>query len=187
MGRFRTLGADVGNGWKADIGKRSLFGMTLASYASAIAAILMIAGTPVGAAASGDEPECFDAQVHASILRQTPTIIPDSSPECGPNCIIMSWPWILELDVKRVLDGHVSSNPITVLRVQHAYQPYGESRWWLRRNSLGAYNVLRGDDVAPLPRCPLGTGAAKPYVDPPTGKTLADLEREGEAHYGERP
>lgn len=159
--------------------------MTLKLFAFRFGALCILASTPGYAAATGDEPECFDAQVYASITKQTPTVIPD----CGPDCIIMRWPWILDLDVKRVLKGDVMSSHITVLTVQHTYyrSDLGARRWALRRNSLQTFNVLTGDRVAGLERCPRGTEPAKPYIRPPTGKTLADIAREGEAHYGKHP
>jgi hypothetical protein len=159
--------------------------MTLKLPVSAVAVLSILASTPVNAASAADAPECFDAQVYASIVRQTPTTFPD----CGSDCIVMSWPWILELNVKRVLKGNITANRITVVTVQHTYYrtDLGALRWLLRRNSLGAFNVLAGDDLARLARCPRGTEPAKPYVNPPRGKTLVDLAREGGARYGNYP
>jgi hypothetical protein len=177
------LHCNVCFGWKADIRRDSLFGMTFKALVSAFA-LCIAASTPASAIALGDEAECFDAQIYASIVQQTPTDIPD----CGPDCIVMRWPWILELDVKRVLKGSVGSNPLIVLTMQHTYyrSDLGARRWWLRRNSLGAFNVLTGDNAARLARCPRGTKPAKPYIHPPKGKTLGDLAREGEARYGKQ-
>src|SRR5256885_16317405 len=83
---------------------------------------------------------CFDALVSARIVRQTPTVIG----ECGDTCIIMEWPWIVDLDIRRVLEGNVPSGRITVLTMQHTYfrRGLGTSRWGLRRNSLGNFNVI---------------------------------------------
>lgn len=142
-------------------------------------------GPPLSSAArAAGEPDCFDAQIYASIARQTPTVIPD----CGADCIIMRWPWILELNVERVIEGKVDSNPLTVLTVQHAYYAdLGAGRWWLRRNSLGAFNVLKVSNSTPLPLCSEGAPPARPYIQPSNGKTLRDLEREGEEYYGKQP
>jgi len=157
--------------------------MALGPSASALAALSMVASTSSDSPPSGSDLKCFDAQVYARIARQTPTIIPD----CGPDCITVSWPWILELNVERVLKGHVATGSITVLTVQHTWMRTDiPRRWLLRRNSIGAFNVLRGN-AAHLTRCLRGTEPARPYIHPPTGKTLADLAREGEAHYGKQP
>lgn len=129
------------------------------------------------------EPDCFDAVVSATILRQTPTPISD----CGDDCIVMSWPWILDLDVERVLKGRASSGPLTVLTVQHTYfrTNLGARRWWLRRNTLGGFNVLQPRTEATPPRCPKDTPPAQPFVTPPEGQTLRDLRRDGERMYGQ--
>jgi hypothetical protein len=131
------------------------------------------------------EPNCFDALVSATILRQTPTVLPD----CGNDCIVMSWPWILDLDVERVLEGRAPSGPLTVLTVQHTdfRDDLGARRWWLRRNTLGGFNVLRFEAEAKPPRCPLETPPARPFITPPEGQTLQDLRREGERRYGRYP
>jgi hypothetical protein len=173
------------NGWKGDMSKGTLCGMALKMFVSALAALCTFASAPPITASPVDDSECFDAQVYARIAHQTPTILGN----CDPNCIVMDWPWILELDVDRVLNGNVRSNHVTVLTVQHTYYRthLGARRWWLRRNSLGAYNALKRGDATHLPRCPRGTAPARPYIQPPTGKTLADLAREGEAYYGRGP
>ena len=137
------------------------------------------------AGSTATDPDCFDALVYASIVRQTPTVFPD----CGDDCIVMSWPWVVELDVERVIRGKVPSISLTVITVQHtSYRTdLGARRWWLRRNSLGAFNVLRLDDKARLPRCAEGSMPAKPYIRPGDGRTLRDLAREGEEYYGKQP
>lgn len=136
------------------------------------------------AAARARASDCFDAQVEASIVRQTPTVAPD----CGLNCILMRWPWIIELEVERVIAGKVPSSPLTVLTVQHTYYrtDLGPRRWWLRRNTLGVFNVLSESEAKRLPRCPKDIPAAAPYIQPAAGRSLQDLAREGEEHYGKR-
>jgi hypothetical protein len=149
---------------------------------------IALAFVGVSAARAGDvpaEPECFDALVSASIDRQTPTVVPD----CGDDCIIMRWPWVIELNVERVIKGKVPSGTLTVLTVQHTYYrtDLGAKRWWLRRNTLGAFNVLHLDQKARSDRCPAGTLPAKPYIQPADGRTLRDLIRESEDYYGKQP
>jgi hypothetical protein len=137
------------------------------------------------AAAEEAEADCFDALVYASIARQTPTIQPD----CGDDCIVMRWPWIVELDVERAIKGKVPSSRLTVLTVQHSdYRAdLGMRRWWLRRNDLGGFNALSFDERVRYPRCPEGTPPAAPFVRPGNGRTIRDLQREGDRHYGKAP
>lgn len=131
------------------------------------------------------EPDCFDALIYASIVHQTPTVMPD----CGDDCIIMSWPWVLELDVERVSKGNIALGPLTVLTVQHTdYRTdLGARRWWLRRNSLGLFNVLRLSEKTEIPHCAKDAQPARPYIKPADGKTLRDLVKEGEEYYGRHP
>lgn len=148
---------------------------------------LPIAGATIMLAASpafASETECFDAEVSASISRQTPTVMPDCD-----DCIIMRWPWIVELQVQRVHSGRLPRGQVTVLTVQHTYyrRDLGARRWWLRRNTLGAYNVLQPDEGETLQRCSADSPAARPYIQPSDGKTLEDLRREGEERYGPQP
>ncbi len=134
--------------------------------------------------AIADEPHCFDAFVSAKILRQTPTPASD----CGDDCIVMSWPWILDLEVEHVLKGRAPTGRLTVLTVQHTYfrTGLGARRWWLRRNMLGGFNVLMEAETTPS-RCAKDTPPAQPYVTPSEGQTLRDLRRDGERQYGPGP
>ena len=134
--------------------------------------------------ALASETECFDAEVSASISRQTPTVMPDCD-----DCIIMTWPWIVELQIQQVHSGRLERGPATVLTVQHTYyrRDFGARRWWLRRNTLGAYNALQPDEGETPQRCSADSPAARPYIQPSNGRTLEDLRREGEEHYGPEP
>jgi len=149
-------------------------------FALLFGALSILAPRPSNAASAWDKPDCFDAEVNAGIAQQTPTAVLG----CGSNCIVMSWPWILKLHVERVIKGTLPSKatPLTVLTVQHAYYrtDLPPRRWWLRRNSLGVFNVIKIENGPPLPLCPGGSKPAKPYISLPTGKTLADVEREAE-------
>jgi hypothetical protein len=100
----------------------------------------------------------------------------------------MRWPWVLDLNVQKVVSGHVPSNLLTVLTVQHTYfrSDLGARRWWLRSNTLGAFNVLSENEAKALRRCPKGTPAARPYIQPGYGRSLLDLVREGEERYGKQ-
>ncbi len=124
--------------------------------------------------------ECFDAEVSAAIVRQTPTV----APECA-DCIIIRWPWIVDLRVQRIRRGAVALGPVTVLTLQHTYYRTDRSRrWLLRRNTLGSFNVVFDPEQGRLPRCPTSAPAARPYIRPGDGRTLDDLRREGEVRYG---
>lgn len=131
------------------------------------------------------EPDCYDAEVSARITRQTPTVIGG----CGDDCIIMAWPWIIDLNVRWVYSGSVQRGPVTVLAVQHTYfsQPRNGRRWWLRRNSLGTYNIVQPNPDEPLQRCLADALPARPFISPADGQTLNDLRREGEERYGADP
>ena len=134
----------------------------------------------VGAAAAQDA-ECYDAEVSARIVSQTPTVFPD----CGDDCIVISWPWIVDLDVSRVHSGDVHRGSLPVLAVLHTgYRGnLGTRRWKLRRNDQGGFNLRRnGDSVSA--RCTRDTAPAVAYITPPDGQTLDDLRREGRSHYG---
>lgn len=159
--------------------------MTTITFSIAALAIGVVIGpAPASAASAGASSDCFDAIVTATILRQTPTVVPEIEDE-----IVTHWPWVLELNVERVIEGTVDSSPLTVLTVQHTYYrtDLGSRQWWLRRNTLGALNVIRPKDAARLRRCPPGTSPAAPYIQPSNGRTLADEVREGEERYGRRP
>ncbi len=131
-----------------------------------------------------ETPECYDAIVSAKIVLQTPSVFPN----CGDDCIVMVWPWFLQLDVKRIVEGHATKGRQLMLAMQHTYfrKDLGTQRWWLRRNSLGGFNVLRfGKENIPV-RCADGVSPANPYIRPAPGKTLQDLLREGQEAY-DRP
>ena len=133
----------------------------------------------VGAAAAQDA-ECYDAEVSARIVSQTPTVMQDCN-----DCIIMRWPWIVDLDVRRVYSGELRRGRLTVLTVQHTdfRRDLSAVRWKLRHNSQGGFNVVWfGED--PERQCSPDEPPAPAYITPPSGQTLEDLRREGREHYG---
>lgn len=138
---------------------------------------------PARANGSAATPECFDALISASIRRQTPT----ASPDCA-DCIVVSWPWIVDLDVVRVLKGVAQPGRLTVLAVWHTYRiPSPARRWWLRRNTLGGFNVLEHEAGTRLRPCARGAAPAQAFITPARGETLDDLRVEGERVYGPTP
>jgi hypothetical protein len=136
--------------------------------------------TPAHSQSDGQEPQdCFDALVIAHVVGQTPSVIP----ECD-DCIVMRWPWFLDLKVQRVIEGHAAKGRVTVLSVQHSGYRSQTRRWWLRRNSIGGFNLLGEASARNLMQCPAGSPPAVAYITPGAGKTLADLRREGAKAHG---
>jgi hypothetical protein len=151
--------------------------MTSVHRAASLVGALLVTLVTSARAEEVATPQCFDAVVKARVLRETPTAAYD----CGPDCIVISWPWIVEFDVGRVLSGHANKGRLTVLTVQHMHtlQSRKYHPRWLRRNTLGTFNVLSVDPYNPPPQCAADAPPARPYIQPPDGKTLLDLEREG--------
>lgn len=127
-------------------------------------------------------PPCYDTLVSAEIVNQVPSIIPDD-PDGG---IVMRWPWFVDLRVRRVIEGEVDAKLLTVLSVQHTDYRAGlrAKRWWLRRNTLGAYNAVGFSGDERVAKCAANAAPAEPYYRPADGKTLADVRREAAAFWG---
>lgn len=134
----------------------------------------------VASSAASAEQACFDAKVQARPVDQIPSEIGD----CGSDCLIMSWPWFVDLRVKRVVDGALPSKTVRVLTVQHTYRVSREGTWFLRKNTAGSYNVLTPDDGVALARCSAEVEPVEPYIRPSGGHTLDDLRNEGVRRYG---
>lgn len=154
--------------------------MTIAAILSA----MLIAEIPPAAAQDGADitDDCYDALVTARIVRQ----IPSAFPACGDGCITISWPWFVDLDVRRVLDGTLTGRKLSVLTVQHTSfrAGLGDRRWLLRRNNLGGYNArFMYEPREKVRRCSVDAAPEEPYLSPSNGKSLADLRREGEELY----
>lgn len=146
----------------------------------AVLAVFAWFACDVGSALAQDA-ECYDVEVSARIVSQIPTVFPD----CDDDCIIISWPWIVDLDVNRVHSGEARLGRLTVLAVLHTYyrRDLGSRRWKLRRNDLGGFNLLRGAEPFTA-RCADDQPPATAYIKPPDGQTLEDFRREGREHYG---
>ena len=119
------------------------------------AAILVGLATPSAALA---EPACYDAKVRALPVDQVPSEIGD----CGSDCMITSWPWFVDLQVKRVIDGALPGKIVRVLTVQHTYRVSREGTWLLRKNTAGGYNVVVPEDGTALARCFAGVMSVEP-------------------------
>jgi hypothetical protein len=144
----------------------------------------MAATSAVAQEQSTEPPECYDAIVRARVVEQIPSRIPD----CGPDCIVMSWPWFLDLDVKRSEVGNVRPGRLQTLIMLHTSyrRDLGERRWWLRRNTLGGYTVLRFAESERPERCAAGSPPANAPLRPGPNQTLADLRAEGKRAFGSR-
>jgi hypothetical protein len=130
-------------------------------------------------------PECYDAIVEGKIEKQTPSVFSDSN----DGSITMVWPWLLSLNVRQVVVGSIPTGPLQVLSMQHTSfrKGLGSRRWWLRRNSLGGFNLLRFAEAEGLPRCAVGREAAQALIRPGPNQTLDDLLRDGERAYRSQP
>ena len=155
-------------------------------FAIALASLAAL-GWPTSATSSSlpEAQECFDALVVAKVVGQVPSDFPDSD----DDYIVMSWPYFIDLEIVRVLEGSIEARKITALSVQHTYwrSDLGARRWWLRRNTAGGYNILRIEDGAVPPRCPQGAAPARAYLEPAPGQTLDEMRKAGERRYGSRP
>lgn len=106
-------------------------------------AAVPFAAVGVGGTARTGEIGRYDAEVAASVVRQTPTVIGP----CGDDCIVIGWPWVVELRVRRVHSGRLEPRPLTVLRLQHGgnrSEPWraalvvgAEHSGWVQRPSNG--------------------------------------------------
>lgn len=141
------------------------------------AVILISFAAPYGAMA---EPACYDAKVRARPVDQVPSEIGD----CGSDCIIMSWPWFVDLRVTRVIDGALPIKMVRVLTLQHTYRVSREEPWLLRKNTSGGYNVLATETPSKLARCPAEVKPAEPYIRSGDGHTLDNLYDTGVRRYG---
>lgn len=141
--------------------------------------VAILIGLAAPSAASA-EPACYDAKVRARPVDQIPSEIAD----CGSDCIIMSWPWFVDLQVRRVIDGALPSRMVRVLTVQHTYRVSREGTWLLRKNTAGGYNVLAPEDGSAPVRCSAEVTPVTPYIQPGDGHSLDDLRDTGIRRYG---
>ena len=147
--------------------------------------LLMAAVSSPACAETQEIPDCYDAVVFAKIIQQTPSVFSDSN----DGSIVMVWPWFLKLEVRRTVSGAVPIGPLTVQSMQHTSfrKNLGSRRWWLRRNSLGSFNLLRFAESEGLSKCSADDLPAEPYIRPGPGQTLDSLLRDGERAYQASP
>ena len=159
--------------------------MTL-SIALGLLSGLMTASSAAPAESPQGAEQCFDALVSARIVRQVPSVVPEPD---STDMIIMAWPYFIDLNVVRVLEGNAPTGRSTMLSVQHTFwrQGLGVRKWWLRRNTLGGFNILSEHDDQQFARCAEDSPAADPYIIPGKGRTFQDLIAEGIERHGQRP
>lgn len=150
----------------------------------AIVAFIVAAFVPTAAWARDvlSESQCYDLKVKARIVEQIPSVVP----ECT-DCVLMSWPWFIDLQVNRVLEGKAPGKTIRALSIQHTYLASRDAGMWLlRRNTAGTFNIVYRDDEAQPPHCSRSVAGAKPYLTSES-KNLDQLRQEGERRYGRHP
>jgi len=154
-------------------------------FLSAAVFVAMSIGSIAHAQGSDDPTECYDAIVKARIIEQTPSVIPKSD----DDSVIIVWPWFLKLNVSKVVVGAAPTGPLLVLSMQHTSfrKGLGWRRWWLRRNSIGGFNLLRFGEADNLPRCLPDGEVAEAFIRPGPNQTLDGLLRDGERAYHARP
>ena len=115
-----------------------------------------------------NETDCYDLKVRAKPVGQFPTPFPND-----PNYIVISWPWFVDLEVSRVIDGRLNDPEILALAVLHSGYVDKTRTFLLRENTLGEYNILRLADPQKSKRCDQGSDRPEPYLRPSEGETLA--------------
>jgi hypothetical protein len=128
-------------------------------------------------------PACYDAIVRGVATSQ----IPGPSSSCDGECIVMSWPWFIEIRIDEVVEGRVTGflagRHIRGLTVQHNYFVSRSMAWMLRRNTNGGYNVILGADEEATRRCPRGTAPQRAFLGA-SPQALEALRLAGERRYG---
>jgi hypothetical protein len=131
------------------------------------------------AAETDEAPACFDAVVSARAVKQ----IPSQMPDCGENCIVLLWPWFVDLEVDRVFQGRIPSRRLSVLGFLHtSLAPRVLITWGLRRNKDGGFNAQRYVDKGAA-RCAADTEPEEPYLRPGEGQTLKDVRESAEREW----
>lgn len=158
----------------------------LRSFAIALASLAACGWSTSATSSSPQQAQaCFDALVVAKVVGQVPSDFPNSD----NDYINMSWPYFIDLDIVRVVEGQIEGRKVTALSVQHTYwrSDLRARRWWLRRNTASGYNILRIENGAKPPKCPQGAAPDRAYLEPAPGQTLDEMRKAGERRYGSRP
>ena len=144
----------------------------------------IVASAVFGFQPADTEAHCYDAHVTARVVGQVPTVVGDPVDENGEPIIIMRWPWILDLQVRRTHSGDLPHRRVRALSVQHSALATPVREFHLRKNDQGGYNfVWQGQDEA-MSLCSPDQPPARAYYVPREGETLDDARREGLRYYG---
>jgi hypothetical protein len=141
-------------------------------FAAFVGTSLALMGAPSAHAEAG---ECFDLKIRAKPVAEIPTEIVHE-----PDYIVMSWPWFVDLEVKRVLEGDFKEKQLTALAVLHSGYARKTRVFLLRRNTLGGFNIFRHEQPETLQKCDASITPMRPYLRPADGKSLEDYRRAGE-------
>lgn len=77
------------------------------------------------------------------------------------------------------MKGRAPIGRVTVLTVQHMWEPTDrDTRWGLKRNSLGVFNEVQLAPSVELPLCAAHAPPVEPFIQPTSGQTLGDLRDE---------
>ena len=145
-----------------------------AFFALASALLAGCATTPP----SVSQTDCYDLKVRAKPVGQFYTPFPDD-----PNYIVLSWPWFVDLEVTRVIDGQLDDPKISALAVLHSAYGSETRTWLLREHTLGGYNILRLSEPEKSKQCASGEALPEPYLRPSEGDTLESLRRAAVAEW----
>ena len=153
-------------------------------FGQVASALALVVASP-GLSSEADGSACYDAEVIARIVNQTPSVFPE--PEDG--WIVLRWPWFVDLEVKRVRSGQVRRGNVAALSIQHTYYSRWRrpQRWLLRRNEQGSFNLLGLAKELELKRCAEGTPPVRAFLSSSEPGGMGKLRREAEARYGRRP
>lgn len=110
--------------------------------------------------------------------------VPSEIGYCGSDCIIMSWPWFVDLRVKCVVEGYLLSKLVRTLTVQHIYRLSHEGTWLLRKNTAGGYNAVVPEGGVGLSRCSDGIASFEPGIRPGDEHAFNNPRDAGIRRYG---
>lgn len=118
--------------------------------------LLPLASTSVATAADASL-DCYDLKVLGATVSQRELPMPDCK-----GCIYFAVPYVLQIKVKKVLEGTDASSRLVVRSIQHMAEPQELRTWWLRRNSANSYNRVEYDQSVQPRRCRIKMPPAKP-------------------------
>ena len=127
---------------------------------------------------SSSETDCYDLKVRAKPVGQFYTPLPND-----PNYIVLRWPWFVDLEVTRVIDGQLDDPKISALAVLHSAYVDETRTWLLREHTLGGYNILNLAEPEKSKRCASGEALPEPYLRLSEGETLESLRQAAVAEW----